>query len=474
MEIGPELCLWTGGNEAVQQESSSRSHYCPPFSGLPSSQTQPFRSSQFAGVVLELESDSDLESEDDEQWDANATLEIFRKDLRNTAMDSVITLEIPAENKPAYHMTPAGSEQLVQVSLDDSLDTCIPVAQESDSHDRNASTTAPDKKVGSKELSPVLSSSQQQDVHSTRITTRSSEIANLSTISVENLEGKNVTESDSVDRNSPLEPLVLQTPIPSIQCPKCQRYFVDRRSMNIHSTKAHSGKRISETKSYAVNVIDSDRVDEAANRSNGTIDNNISPISSRIEGSVRTSQCSPISPIQTIADKPDDSVQPSGSDAPTPPSSPAASVLSLLGSTATKPSLSPTSYGVANLPKRRISYTVSSSAVPLSDSGSLKLRLVSVSSAKRSKLLETSPQSTHVHKVDLLESKSTPILESQGSDSSVCASSTAEKCVEAIAYTIPTQTPKSMYSHNFYLPDGLNSLCATESLLYVTVYFYVF
>ncbi|KAF5402120.1 hypothetical protein PHET_04525 [Paragonimus heterotremus] len=444
MEIGPELCLWTGGNQAVQKESGSRSHYCPPFSGLPSNQTQPFHSSQFAGVVLELESDSDLESEDDEQWDSNATLEIFRNDLRNTATDSIITLEIPAESNTACHSTPVDSEQVVQVSLDDPLDTCISVPQESNGQDRNAATVALNKKIGPDEVRPSgVSSSQQQGDHSTRIATRSSEIANTNTISIENSGDKNLTESDSVDRNTPLGPLVLQTLTSSIQCPKCQRYFVDRRSMNIHSTKAHSGKRTSETKSHPVSAIDSDRIDETANRSSGTIDDNISPISSRVDGSARSSQCSPVGPIQAAGDKPGDSVQPSGLAAPTPPSSPAASVSSLLGSAATKPNLSPTSCGIANLPKRRISYTVSSSAVPLSDSGSLKLRLVSVASAKRSKLLEASPQPTHAHKMDLLESKTTPIPESQESDGPVCVSSTPEKCAEMMDCTVPNQTTES-------------------------------
>ncbi|KAF7256175.1 hypothetical protein EG68_07159 [Paragonimus skrjabini miyazakii] len=455
MEIGPELCLWTGGNQAVQKESDSRSHYCPPFSGLPSNQTQPSRSSQFAGVVLELESDSDLESEDDEQWDANETLEIFRNDLRNTAIDSVITLEIPAESKTTCHTTPVDSEPLVQVSLEDPLDTCISLPQESDGQNRNASTTSSNKKIGSKELSPSVLSLSQQDDHSTRIATRSSEISNTNTISIENSGDKNLTESDSVDRNTPLGPLVLQTLTSSIQCPKCQRYFVDRRSMNIHSTKAHSGKRTTETKSHPVSVIDSDRVDETANRSSGTIDDNISPISNRVEGSARSSQCSPIGPIQTAADKPGDFVPPSGLAAPTPPSSPAASVSSSSGSAATKQSLSPTSYGVANLPKRRISYTVSSSAVPLSDSGSLKLRLVSVASAKRSKLLEASPQPPHAHKMDLLESKSTPILESQELDGSVCVSSTPEKYVEMMDCTMPNQTTESPCSSSGKQPSNV-------------------
>ncbi|KER26880.1 hypothetical protein T265_05938 [Opisthorchis viverrini] len=269
MEIGPELCFWNESSRSHQNgaQTSAQSFVGP---SIYAQNPPSFRVPHLAGVVLELESESDNDSDNEVKW-RDSTIEFRRSDIEETVKKAPAQLGVqePTKSQPNIATTTTQVDIFHRnVDVEDSAGADTLVTQETTvsnvsevmdvSKAANQSTTearVQDQPVNSDKENNVDSGSlDKPTVESDEGPGRINQTSLSLTVPLTVGSIPTSPEMSHRSRGSNFQSKVTALPIGEsetprinrlsngVQCVICARNFVDRRSRNIHMTKAHLGK----------------------------------------------------------------------------------------------------------------------------------------------------------------------------------------------------------------------------------------
>ncbi|KAG5451730.1 hypothetical protein CSKR_102905 [Clonorchis sinensis] len=451
MEIGPELCFW---NESSRSHQNGAQTPAQSFVG-PSiyAQNPPsFRVPHLAGVVLELESESDNDSDNEVKW-RDSTIEFRRSDFEETVKKAPqLGMQEPTKSQPNITTTTTQVDTFHRnIDVEDSLGADTLVTQETTVP--NVSEVMNDSKAANQSIEARV---QNQPVNNENRNNVNS--GSLDKPTVESDEGPGRTNQTSLSLTVPLTVGSIPTSpemsqrsggsnfqskvavLPTgesetprinrlsngVQCVICARNFVDRRSRNIHMTKAHLGKTALSSGmstglkwlSCAVTVPENHCAVATTTTTNDCRNVNSLPCLQTSEEQDATiiegynlpaldTQDTTRPPSRPAAENDLESDESTGSHNHHSPSS--------LSHSAIPTSPQSVVSNSSSLTKRRLSYAVSPSP-NMPDAGCLKLRLVSVGNtgSKKSDQWDRSPQMDHARTPGFADSCSTDNTEPLG------------------------------------------------------------
>ncbi|VDP88370.1 unnamed protein product [Echinostoma caproni] len=212
MEVGPELCFWTDSstelNKAPLLTFTQPSHV---------NHTRPYMGHGLAGVVLELESDSELDEDSSRRWNEEI-IKVTGEDL----------IELEPSSPVALDRLHPESVKCVNVIRPHTHCTASSPTSSSSGPVETASPAILAQSISS---SLNESASGQSTVNTTPATTMDSD----------NEAGKS-TSNESTGQLEQTRQHVVFPNQTSVNCPLCERTFVNFRSRNIHMNKTHSVK----------------------------------------------------------------------------------------------------------------------------------------------------------------------------------------------------------------------------------------
>ncbi|CAL8098960.1 unnamed protein product [Calicophoron daubneyi] len=256
MEIEPNLYIWTGGGAQINTDTNAEQ-----IKNLESYQ-ETYPPDALSGIELELESDSECGAEADRHWNPNA-LNLMDEDLDDISSSSEAENDKSDEaNEDATQTTTTEAPKKlagVVASESSEVNSLVPeekkIALENSSTDENNAVPSPleaNDGMGTSMSAPVSPSTEplassphpRQDspysLHSHHSACQTKEDASHK---IESEVTNSEHDEHGTEGNEELvhEDVVVQSH-GTEKCLVCDRFFIDRRSRNIHMNKTHSIK----------------------------------------------------------------------------------------------------------------------------------------------------------------------------------------------------------------------------------------